>query len=91
MEVTWRAGWENGWGVTHLLLADKGNLTGPFCTNLWHYKEWKEDPNPEICKWCLEAERWIRLVEGEPLDILKRIPGYSPTIRKHALTLEDER
>ena len=89
MEVTWLAGRIIGgihkrWGRTHLLLQDNGKLLGPFCIT-WDYEDWEEDPYPLMCKWCLKAERWIRLVEGEPLDVLKRIPGYVPTVRKHAL------
>ena len=91
MEVKWLAARQQsgrlGW--SHLLLEHKDATFGPFCANLWWYDEWRKDPDPVQCHWCLEAERWIRLVEGKPLDILKRIPGYQPTVRKHPL--EDTR
>jgi hypothetical protein len=92
MKVKWLAPrmlHARGSGLTHLLLEHKNTTFGPFCEDLWWYEEWKKDPDPEFCKWCLEAERWLRLVEGEPLDVLKRIPGYHPTVRKHEL--EDSR
>ncbi len=80
MEVTWLAAWweQGDWGKTHLLLKDGNNLIGPFCTNYWHVRGWKKDPDPVKCKWCREAARWIRLVEGKPLEVLKRISGYHP-------------
>ena len=89
MKVKWLAGQNVRahavWGLTHLLLLDGDKLLGPFCANMWAYEEWRKDPDPSRCPWCLEAERWLRLVEGDPLDTLKRIPGFVQTCRKHPL------
>lgn len=95
MEIVWRAGQNKRglgvFGLTHLLLLDRDELRGPFCANMWSYTMWTRDPDPKKCPWCIEAARWIRLVEGEPLDVLKRIPGYHPAFRKGTLTTTDSR
>jgi hypothetical protein len=77
MKVMWLSGRRAGlWTSPHLLL--EGKISGPFCDN-WAGSKWydlTEGPYSSKCEWCLKAEQWIRLVGGEPLDVLKRIPGY---------------